>query len=51
MALSITNQTLTISLIEGAVTTVIRKDNLKVQAFGDVVRLTDYSGVIYEFTA
>ena len=49
MALSITNQTLTISLIEGAVTTVIRKDNLKVQAFGDVVRLTDYSGVIYEF--
>lgn len=31
------------------VDTVIRKDNCKVQAFGDVVRITDYKGSIYEF--
>ena len=29
--------------------TVIRKDNCKVQDFGDVVRITDYKGSIYEF--
>lgn len=47
--ISITNQTLTISLIVDGATTVIRKDNCKVQAFGDVVRITDYTGTIYEF--
>jgi hypothetical protein len=29
--------------------TVIRKDNCKVQAFGTMVRITDYKGSIYEF--
>jgi hypothetical protein len=47
--ISITNQTLTISLVVDGATTVIRKDNCKVQAFGDVVRITDYTGTIYEF--
>ena len=29
--------------------TVIRKDNCKVQSFGQMVRITDYKGSIYEF--
>ncbi len=48
-SVSITNQTLTMTITIDGVDTVIRKDNCKVQAFGDVVRITDYKGSIYEF--
>jgi len=47
--ISITNQVITITLIVDGVSTVLRKDDLRVQAFGDVIRLTDYSGAINEF--
>jgi hypothetical protein len=46
---SITNQTLTLTIDINGVETVIRKDNCKVVAIGDVVRITDYRGSIYEF--
>jgi hypothetical protein len=48
-SVSITNQTLTLTIDINGVETVIRKDNCKVVAIGDVVRITDYRGSIYEF--
>ena len=45
----ITNQTLTLTITSGSVDTVIRKDNCRVDVFGDYVRLTDYTGERYEF--
>lgn len=48
-SVSITNQTLTLTIDIDGVETVIRKDNCKVVAIGDVVRITDYRGSIYEF--
>lgn len=47
--MTITNQTLTITITSGSVDTVIRKDNCRVDTFGDYVRLTDYTGERYEF--
>lgn len=46
---TITNQTLTLTITSGSVDTVIRKDNCRVDTFGDYVRLTDYTGERYEF--
>ena len=45
----ITNQTLTLTITSGSIDTVIRKDNCRVDVFGDYVRLTDYTGERYEF--
>ena len=46
---TITNQTLTLTITSGTVETVIRKDNCRIDTFGDYVRLTDYTGERYEF--
>lgn len=46
---SITNADLEIYVTENSVTTVIWKDNARVLAFGDVVRITDRDGIRYEF--
>ena len=46
---SVTNQTLTMTIDIDGIETVIRKDNCKVQSFGQMVRITDYKGSIYEF--
>jgi hypothetical protein len=48
-SVSVTNQTLTMTIDIDGIETVIRKDNCKVQAFGTMVRITDYKGSIYEF--
>jgi hypothetical protein len=47
--ISITNQTLTLTIVIDSVSYVIRKDNAKVIAYGDYVRITDYTGERYEF--
>ena len=46
---SITNADLEIYVTENSVTNVIWKDNARVLAFGDVVRITDRDGIRYEF--
>jgi len=46
---SIANADLEIYVTENSVTTVIWKDNARVLAFGDVVRITDRDGIRYEF--
>jgi hypothetical protein len=43
-SVSVTNQTLTMTIDIDGIETVIRKDNCKVQAFGTMVRITDYKG-------
>jgi hypothetical protein len=48
-SVTVTNQTLTMTIDIDGIETVIRKDNCKVQAFGTMVRITDYKGSIYEF--
>jgi hypothetical protein len=49
MAIAIQNDDLSILLTENSVTTTIWKDNARVLAFGDVVRITDRDGIRYEF--
>ena len=49
MAIAIQNDDLSILLTENSVTTTIWKDNARVIAFGDVVRITDRDGIRYEF--
>jgi hypothetical protein len=46
---SITNADLEVYVTENSVTSVIWKDNARVLAFGDVVRITDRDGIRYEF--
>jgi hypothetical protein len=46
---TITNQTLTLTITSGSVDTVIRKDNCRIDVFGDYVRITDFNLDRYEF--
>lgn len=46
---SITNADLELYITENSVTTVVWKDNCRIIAFGDVVRITDRDGIRYEY--